>query len=99
VLRRLDRAAAAGDQVLDHATRSPACHAPFDQLAQAVLLGLFARVDQRLVRRQRHRRADGQRGVGHAGDALAGQRGQQRGVGFSGLGQQRGRLTSSRRST
>ncbi len=87
---RLDRAAAAGDQVLDDHHALALLPGAFDQLAQAVALDLFALVDQRLVRRHRHRRADGQRRVGHAGNAVARQLGQQGGVGRGGLGQQRG---------
>ena len=45
---RFDRAAAAGDQVLDHHHAFARLPCPFDQLAETMALGLFARVDSKI---------------------------------------------------
>ena len=92
VAQRFDcaqHAAAAGHQILDDGNPLTWRKRTLDELARAVALGFLARVDQRPISRQRDRRSNGQRGIGHCRQPVELQRLQQCGIGGRDLAQQR----------
>ncbi|MEJ2556749.1 MAG: hypothetical protein P8186_11090 [Anaerolineae bacterium] len=89
-LHRFDFRAAGSDQVVQDDSSLPRHKVAFDDAAAAVVFDLMARIDERLLRLERHRGADRQGRIGNRGQPVEAQPLQQLGVGGGSARQGRG---------